>query len=40
MILALDLERTLISDAMNCAPRPGLLSFLEFCAPRFARTCA
>jgi hypothetical protein len=36
-ILALDLERTLISDAMSAEPRPGLLDFLEFCHRRFER---
>lgn len=36
-ILALDLERTLISDAMNREPRPGLREFLLFCCRRFER---
>jgi len=29
-VLALDLERTLISDAMSAEPRPGLFAFLAF----------
>src|SRR5262249_29876686 len=36
-VLALDLERTLISDAMSAEPRPGLLDFLTFCNSRFER---
>jgi hypothetical protein len=36
-VLALDLERTLVSDAMNREPRPGLFDFLEFCVQRFER---
>jgi hypothetical protein len=36
-ILALDLERTLISDAMSAEPRPGLFEFLAFCQSRFER---
>jgi hypothetical protein len=36
-ILALDLERTLISDAMSAEPRPGLFDFLSFCHQRFER---
>jgi hypothetical protein len=36
-ILALDLERTLISDAMHAEPRPGLFDFLAFCHRRFER---
>ena len=36
-VLALDLERTLISDAMNREPRPGLFSFLQFCTQHFER---
>ena len=36
-VLALDLERTLISDAMNREPRPGLFSFLQFCVQHFER---
>ena len=36
-VLALDLERTLISDAMRADPRPGLFDFLAFCHERFER---
>ena len=36
-ILALDLERTLISDALHREPRPGLRDFLLFCCERFER---
>jgi hypothetical protein len=36
-VLALDLERTLISDAMSADPRPGLFDFLVFCQSRFER---
>jgi hypothetical protein len=36
-ILALDLERTLITDALSAEPRPGLLDFLTFCAGGFER---
>ena len=36
-ILALDLERTLISDALSADPRPGLYEFLAFCHSRFER---
>jgi hypothetical protein len=36
-VLALDLERTLISDAMSADPRPGLFDFLAFCLRRFER---
>ena len=36
-VLALDLERTLISDAMTAVPRPGLFDFLTFCHERFER---
>ena len=36
-VLALDLERTLISDALNADPRPGLFDFLAFCRERFER---
>jgi hypothetical protein len=35
--LVLDLEGTLISNALSQIPRPGLLGFLEFCRPRFPR---
>jgi hypothetical protein len=36
-VLALDLERTLISDALTALPRPGLFDFLTFCHERFER---
>lgn len=36
-VLALDLERTLIDNSLNCQPRPGLTEFLEFCNDRFER---
>ena len=36
-ILALDLERTLIDDALSGRPRPGLRDFLAFCDERFGR---
>lgn len=36
-VLALDLERTLISDALSALPRPGLFDFLAFCHERFER---
>ncbi|HJZ56268.1 MAG TPA: NIF family HAD-type phosphatase [Gemmataceae bacterium] len=36
-VLALDLERTLIDDALSGQPRPGLREFLAFCGERFAR---
>ena len=36
-VLALDLERTLIDDALSGRPRPGLREFLTFCHERFAR---
>jgi hypothetical protein len=36
-VLALDLERTLISDANRADPRPGLAEFLAFCHEHFAR---
>ena len=36
-VLALDLERTLMSDAMHREPRPGLHEFLLFCCRRFER---
>jgi hypothetical protein len=36
-VLALDLERTLISDANSARPRPGLAEFLTFCHERFER---
>jgi len=37
MILALDLEGTLISSAMVCWARPGLLDFLEWAKTRFPK---
>jgi NLI interacting factor-like phosphatase len=36
-VLALDLEHTLIDDALSGRPRPGLLDFLAFCHSRFRR---
>jgi hypothetical protein len=36
-VIALDLERTLISDALSADPRPGLFDFLSFCDRRFDR---
>lgn len=36
-VLALDLERTLISDANRVDPRPGLAEFLAFCHEHFPR---
>jgi hypothetical protein len=36
-VLALDLERTLIDNALSGRPRPGLLGFLTFCRDRFER---
>ncbi len=36
-VLALDLERTLIDDALSARPRPGLFDFLAFCQERFGR---
>lgn len=36
-VLALDLERTLVSDANRADPRPGLAEFLAFCHERFER---
>ncbi|WP_439621473.1 NIF family HAD-type phosphatase [Gemmata sp.] len=36
-VLALDLERTLIDDALSGRPRPGLSEFLSFCGERFRR---
>jgi hypothetical protein len=35
--LALDLEGTLISNAMSCFPRPGLHNFLDGCRQIFER---
>ncbi len=36
-VLALDLERTLIDNALGGLPRPGLRDFLSFCNGRFGR---
>jgi hypothetical protein len=36
-VLALDLERTLIDNALCGRPRPGLRDFLAFCHERFER---
>jgi NLI interacting factor-like phosphatase len=36
-VLALDLEGTLISNAISCFPRPGLHAFLDFCEDHFHR---
>jgi hypothetical protein len=36
-VIALDLEGTLISNAMSQFPRPGLHQFLEFCHNNFER---
>jgi NLI interacting factor-like phosphatase len=36
-VLALDLERTLIDNALSARPRPGLSAFLAFCHERFRR---
>lgn len=36
-VIALDLERTLIDDALSGCPRPGLSDFLDFCLERFDR---
>lgn len=38
IIIALDLEGTLISNAVSQFPRPGLYSFLEYCHNKFVRT--
>jgi hypothetical protein len=37
LTLALDLEGTLISNAMSCFARPGLFQFMEFCRAQFPR---
>ena len=37
--IALDLEGTLISNAVSQFPRPGLREFLDFCGERFERVC-
>ena len=36
-ILALDLEGTLLSNAVSVFPRPGLFEFLEYCRKNFDR---
>ena len=36
-VLALDLERTLVDDALSGRARPGLRDFLTFCHERFRR---
>ena len=36
-VVALDLERTLVDNAMSGRPRPGLLDFFRFCDERFGR---
>lgn len=36
-VVALDLERTLIDDALSGRPRPGLFEFVQFCLERFER---
>jgi len=36
-LLALDLEATLVDDALNANPRPGLYRFLSFCDESFPR---
>lgn len=36
-VVALDLEGTLISNAMSQFPRPGLIAFLETCRREFGR---
>jgi hypothetical protein len=36
-VLALDLERTLIDNALGGCPRPGLRDFLSFCHEQFGR---
>ena len=37
MMIALDLEATLIDNAISGIPRPGLYSFIEFCMENFER---
>ena len=37
IIIALDLEGTLISNAISQFPRPGLYSFLKYCRNNFSR---
>ena len=36
-VIALDLEGTLISNAVSQFPRPGLYKFLEYCQKNFCR---
>ena len=36
-VIALDIEGTLISNAVSQIPRPGLYDFLKFCADNFDR---
>lgn len=36
-VLALDLEGTLVSNAVSCLPRPGLAEFLAWCLATFER---
>lgn len=36
-VVALDLEHTLIDDALSGCPRPGLFEFVAFCLDRFER---
>ena len=38
-IIALDLEGTLISNAVSQIPRPGLQAFMDFCCNEFDRVC-
>jgi hypothetical protein len=37
LTIALDLEGTLISNAVSQFPRPGLFTFLEYCHQNFDR---
>jgi predicted HAD superfamily phosphohydrolase YqeG len=37
LTIALDLEGTLISNAVSQFPRPGLFAFLEYCYQNFVR---
>ena len=37
MMIALDLEASLIDNAISGIPRPGLYSFIEFCIENFER---
>lgn len=37
MVVALDLEATLIDNAIQGNPRPGLYAFIEFCQEHFRR---